>query len=889
MYALLLPCLFSPFSLSFFLTLCPSVPNSVSFTSCAPACEPCSSRVPLVSDRVCLHSREHGQRCWLKALGKIISFLTTRCVFFLFSVPSAEGFSTGTMTENNNPLFSTIRGTYGGRCVVIFRKVIDEERQAVRLEHAEGFLKDCKTLGILPRSLWYHLPGQHDRSPALKKKVDGMLLRAELSEVHTALSSLRRGLEIRRQCLFAMVTNSALSARLEAFLTRLRESNTARLSAQFETRLQRLQQLHGLDTSRREDDREWEERLVHNVSSANLDADEIAVLRKGLNFAVSSHNVPRSELIASVEAAIVSLPVETRAYVRKKASTAIRNASAPRSNLSRCELDAIERLRAREDVIVLPADKGRAVVVMDLDDYRAKLRFLIDEGPYATVKTDPGARYRRELHRKLSEVLRDGRLDRAGLLRLCPTHYQTPHIFGLPKIHKPQCPLRPIVSMRDTLFAPLSRLLADILRPYVSSARSYIKNSFDLVDKLRNSDLGSGQFITLDVESLFTKVPLQETLSVFHDLLTRDDNLEARTFLSVAEILELSRIVLTSSYFIHFDGIFVQSDGVAMGSSLGPVAACIFMNFFEELAMTQALSCGVSCPSLWLRYVDDVIIFWPHDDDFGSFYNFLNQLRPSIRFNVEREVEKSFAFLDINVSRGPTGVLCFSVFRKPTHTDSYLHRDSNHPTSVFKGIVSCLATRARRLCSSSQLDAELDHLSHTFRRNGYPAAEVSRNLRKKPTRPRETTSKRRHSIPYVRGVSERLGAILREVGVEATMGPTRTLRSLLVRKRPAKAKQLGNVYRITCSSCPWTYVGETGRCVDERRKEHLRACRELDVDRSEVARHVAETGHKLDLGNIKVLDRETSWRRRVVKEAIWTRKLGSSNKVKHDIGQLWHL
>ena len=80
-------------------------------------------------------------------------------------------------------------------------------------------------------------------------------------------------------------------------------------------------------------------------------------------------------------------------------------------------------MRARETIIVLPADKARVVVVMDFDDYRAKLRLLIDDGSYTTVKTNPGVRYRRDLHCKLSEVLKDGLLDRSGLLRLCLTHY----------------------------------------------------------------------------------------------------------------------------------------------------------------------------------------------------------------------------------------------------------------------------------------------------------------------------------------------------------------------------------------------------------------------------------------------------------------------------------
>ena len=94
-----------------------------------------------------------------------------------------------------------------------------------------------------------------------------------------------------------------------------------------------------------------------------------------------------------------------------------------------------------------------------------------------------------------------------------------------------------------------------------------------------------------------------------------------------------------------------------------------------------------------------------------------------------------------------------------------------------------------------------------------------------------------------------------------------------MRKRPVKTKQLGNLKK----------------CVDEKRASAWRSARssfsvpaEFDVEHPEVA----EIEEKLDFGNIKVLDRETKRRRRVVKEAISTRKLEANNTVKHDISQL---
>ena len=306
--------------------------------------------------------------------------------------------------------------------------------------------------------------------------------------------------------------------------------------------------------------------------------------------------------------------------------------------------------------------------------------------------------------------------------------------------------------------------------------------------------------------------------------------------------------------------------------------------------LSQALHGGLCCPSLWLRYVDDIIPFWPHsNDEFHAFYLFLNQLRPSIRFNVEREREGCVSFLDVSVQRSHNS-LSFSVFRKPTHTDLYVQRDSAHPSSVFKGIVCSLSARARRICSSSQLHTELRHLSRVFRLNGFSASEITRGLRTRPsTTPTTPSTRKRCSIPYVRGVSERLGSILREVGIQPAMRPPRTLRSLLVNKRPIQPKSLGSVYLLQCSSCPWKYVGETGRTVEERKKEHQRAVREMDVERSEIARHAVESGHRIDFDGMRVVAKEKHWRRHVVKEANWTRKKASSNKVKHDIGGLWSL
>ena len=312
------------------------------------------------------------------------------------------------------------------------------------------------------------------------------------------------------------------------------------------------------------------------------------------------------------------------------------------------------------------------------------------------------------------------------------------------------------------------------------------------------------------------------------------------------------------------------------------------MSHFETLALSEAPQRGFSTPILWLRYVDDVLAYWTHSQDaLRSFVLFLNTLRSTIRFSLERETNGELPFLDVLIQSGSDG-LSFTVYRKPTHTDLYIRRTSAHPPNVFKGVVRAMNMRAHRVCSRERLPAEKRHLRTAFLRNGYSEAEIARGLRtpreREPNMPR-----RRFPLPYLPGVSDRIARILGEVDVLTAMRPTNTLRSMLVRKRPAPPLVLGSIYNIECSTCAWNYVGETGRTIEERKKEHLRAVREMDVQRSEVARHVIEDGHDVDVKGMRLIEKEKNWKKRVIKEALWTKKLSSSNKVMHDLGQVWTL
>jgi hypothetical protein len=87
---------------------------------------------------------------------------------------------------------------------------------------------------------------------------------------------------------------------------------------------------------------------------------------------------------------------------------------------------------------------------------------------------------------------------------------------------------------------------------------------------------------------------------------------------------------------------------MAMGGSLSQIVSNIFMEHFEKLALDSAQH----KPSLWLRYVDEKFVVWPHGPErIQDFFSLLNSLRPSIQFTMEIESESAIAFLDVLVIR----------------------------------------------------------------------------------------------------------------------------------------------------------------------------------------------------------------------------------------------
>ena len=146
---------------------------------------------------------------------------------------------------------------------------------------------------------------------------------------------------------------------------------------------------------------------------------------------------------------------------------ALTHAKLPPTNIHPQEAKAVKELVKDDDIVILPADKGRATVVMDRKDYSAKmLTMLEDRDNYQLMAKDPTTSLENRMNSVLLRLQREGRLSGKTYYHLRSSAAGVPRLYGLPKVHKPDVPLRPIVSFVSSPMYALSLLAVTNCRPF---------------------------------------------------------------------------------------------------------------------------------------------------------------------------------------------------------------------------------------------------------------------------------------------------------------------------------------------------------------------------------------------------------------------------------------
>ena len=224
-----------------------------------------------------------------------------------------------------------------------------------------------------------------------------------------------------------------------------------------------------------------------------------------------------------------------------------------------------------------------------------------------------------------------------------------------------------------------------------------------------------------------------------------------------------------------------------MGSPVSATVADIVMEHVEETAISTA----PHPLRWWFRCVDD-----SHSclktTQVNEFHDHLNSISPHLQFTIELEENRCLPFLDTMTIRS-NGKIEVDIYRKPTHTDKYLHHDSHHRLQHKLSVLSTLFDRAEKIPSSNKgKSRERKHVLRVLRDNGYPFTFIKSYDNKRKRRHTDNTNANVHiprtcvnnrgnpaecvasscvTLPYVKGVTEKVSRVLRRENIKVINAP----------------------------------------------------------------------------------------------------------------------
>ncbi|XP_025995454.2 uncharacterized protein LOC113004947 [Solenopsis invicta] len=304
---------------------------------------------------------------------------------------------------------------------------------------------------------------------------------------------------------------------------------------------------------------------IKNLSSHVL--SEVSVLSKEHNFAVTPTSIFTEEIINQIETAIFRLPPEASNDIRQQAVNILRKVKPLSQNISREERLVLRNLRQNNNILILPANKENATVVIDKEDYCNKVNAMLsDYSVCRKLKQNPTT----TIKKKTFVLVKNSGLSPET------TKYLTPREFNIGG---------PSYQLARYLTKPLQKL--------TGLNGSHIKNSIDFVNKIAKIKTKLNDLLVSFNVLLFTNVPVQDTL----DIIIKSDKLPANLF-------PLIEHCLTSIYFQFQGEFFEQTSGAAMEFSISPIIANIFMEHLED----KVLKNTPFKPPTWFRYVDDTFV-----------------------------------------------------------------------------------------------------------------------------------------------------------------------------------------------------------------------------------------------------------------------------------------
>lgn len=628
-----------------------------------------------------------------------------------------------------------------------------------------------------------------------------------------------------------------------------------------------------------------------NLTEKEIPSDVETMLALGKKFAVphKAKEIPLFNVVADIETVTKSIEDKNvHNMIRSKAATVVSNhmhktdSSMSRGNILMQRMyDSTKKfLNDNKDIVVIGADKSNVSIAIKKTEYEDKMDIHFgDTNMFRRMTSDPTKVMQDKNNNIVRQLYKDKHINKRTKKQLMIFTAQSPRPHATIKLHKLDRPIRVITDGTNSPSYNMAKYINDLCKKAVPSTQFNIRNSFELLEKLKTIRLDESDLIvSFDIVSMFLTIPLE---LVYKSVRKRWLQISEVTTIPWDTMKGMLKFCLADTNYVQWNGkIYRQIDGLTIGGC----ASSIMADFVVTDIMQEVVqNCGYD-PKLMVKYVDDILAVVPKEE-LENTLSIFNTIHPSLKFTVEIEDNCSIPYLDIRIIRNKDGTVSTDFYQKPTCSNRILNYNSAHPMVQKTGTAYGFISRVLTLSSEEFHNINIGRLHNILGMNGYPASLVHRliqkvmRLRRYPTSdtPVETVMRYR-GIGYIQHLSENIVKIFSKYDKTLRIGykTTKNLQSLMRNNDVIKpdTEKHGVIYSVQCKGCDGVYIGQTGQKLKNRIKQHKsdNRARHMKVNTTGLVQHSINTGHTFDFEQTKVVATQPQLSKRLVLETLYINK-----------------
>ena len=382
---------------------------------------------------------------------------------------------------------------------------------------------------------------------------------------------------------------------------------------------------------------------------------------------------------------------------------------------------------------------------------------------------------------------------------------------------------------------------------------------------------------SFDIVSLYTNIPLNETINLAVDIIkVNEPNLK----ITHKELKKLFLFATAETHFLFEDKVYDQIDGVAMGSPLAPVLANLFMGHHESNWIRDYNNFP---PLIYKRYVDDIFCLFNNEQEAIEFLNYLNDKHPNIKFTLETENNNTLPFLDVNIIKQDNGNFITNIFHKKTYSGLLTNYLSFIPMSYKLALLKTLIHRTFKICNNWKIfHLDIERLKKTLQRNKYPLKlienEIGKYLNNTHTNINNDVNsdkiKQYFKLPFIgeqsivtkNKIKKLCKNFCKKLDITISFTSCKINSFMSTKTMSPSHLQSFVVYYFKCDNCGIDYVGQTKRHCSVRIREHL--CTDKN---SHIFKHLASNEQCKNIcseSSFKIIDKANTEYSLRLKEAL---------------------